>query len=100
VIYANKKVAHSTNLAQQTAQIISNVKALESKNLIRLADLTVYLHISLWPDKKVAKNWVDCLIIYYKVKRSFKIGTIYFKNIETEEIIAVWANKKAKILIG
>lgn len=99
MIYANKKIANPKNLAQQTAQIIANVSALESKNLIRLENLTIYLHISLWSDKKVALNWIDCLFIYYKVKKQFKSGTLYFKNIENDELIGTCINKKAKVLI-
>lgn len=98
MIYANKKIASSVNLAQQTAQIIANVNALESKNLIRLEALTVYLHLSLWPDKKIALNWIDCMLIYYRVKKSFKGTTLYFKNIETDELIGTCINKKAKVL--
>ncbi len=97
MIYANKKIASSANLAQQTAQIIANVKALESKNLIRLEEITIYLHISLWTDKKIAVNWIDCLLIYYRVKKSFKGNTLYFKNIDTEELIGTCINKKAKV---
>ncbi len=99
MIYANKKIASSVNLAQQTAKIIANVNALENKNLIRLEEATVYLHISLWTDKKVAVNWIDCLLIYYKVKKQFKNSTLYFKNIETEELIGTCIHKKAKVLI-
>jgi len=99
MIHANKKIASSVNLAQQTAQIITKVKALESKNLIRLEEETVYLDISLWTNKKVAINWINCLFIYYKVKKSFKNSSLYFKNIETEELIGSCINKKAKVLI-
>ena len=98
MIYANKKIASSANLAQQTAQIIANVKALESKNLIRLESNTVYLHVSLWTEKKVGLNWIDCLLIYYRVKKSFKGNALYFKNIETEELIGTCIHKKAKVL--
>jgi hypothetical protein len=99
MIYVNKKVVATKSLAQQTGQIIANIKALEEKNLVRIVDFTIYLHVSLWTDKKVALNWIECLYIYYKVKRGFKIGTLYFKNIQTEEIIGTWINKKPKVLI-
>jgi hypothetical protein len=99
MIYVNKKIVSSTNLAQQTAQIIANVKALEQKNLIRIDGLTIYLNTSLWTDKKIASNWIDCLLIYYRVKKGYKTGTLSFKNIETEELIGTCVNKKAKVLI-
>jgi len=99
MIYANKKIGTSTNLAQQTAQIIANVSALEDKKLVRIEGLTIYLNVSLWTNKKVASNWIDCLLIYYRVKKGFKAGTLSFKNIETEELIGTCINKKAKVLI-
>ncbi|MEJ5996472.1 hypothetical protein WG904_18735 [Pedobacter sp. Du54] len=99
MIYANKKIASPANLAQQTAKIIANVTALESKNLIRLESNTVYLKTSLWTDKKVALNWIDCLFIYYKVKKSFKNDTLYFKDIESEALIGTCIDKKAKVLL-
>jgi len=98
MIYANKKISSSANLAQQTAKIIANVEALESRNLIRLESNTVFLNISVWTDNKVALNWIDCLFIYYKVKKSFKNDPLYFKNIETNELIGTYINKKAKVL--
>lgn len=100
MIYANKKIASSTNLAQQTAKIIAKVNALESKNLIRLEENTVYLSVELWTDMKVAKNWIDCLLIFYKVKRQFKDNTLYFKNLATDELIGTCIYKKAKVLIN
>lgn len=99
MIYVNKKVVATKNLSQQTAQIIANIKILEEKNLVRLADFTIYLHVSLWTDKKVAINWIECLYIYYKVKRGFKTGALYFKNIQTDEIIGTCINKKPKVFI-
>ncbi len=99
MIYANKKIASSANLAQQTAKIIANVKILEEKNLIRLESDTIYVHFSLWTDKKVALNWIDCLLIYYRVKKSFKGNTLYFKNIESEELIGTCINRKAKVFL-
>lgn len=99
MFYANKKITSSANLAQQTAKIIANVSLLESKHLIRLEQETVYLNTDLWTDKKTAINWIDCLLIYYKIKRQFKSSTLHFKNIETEELIGTCINKKAKVLI-
>ena len=128
MFYANKKIAPSANLAQQTAKIIANVKVLEGKELIRLESDTIFVNIGLWTDKtimskhsqtdmniahdsfitdknklyideKVALNWIDCLLIYYRVKRSFKNNTLYFKNIETNELIGTCINKKAKVLL-
>jgi hypothetical protein len=99
MIYASKKISSAANLAQQTAQIIANVVALQSKNLIRLADDTIYVNQQLWTDKKIALNWIDCVAIYYKVKRQYKNGILYFKDIENEELIGTYSNKKAKVLI-
>lgn len=100
MIYSNKKVNQKGNSAQQTAQIISNVTMLSSKNLIRLEEDTVYLYPELWKDKATALNWINCLHLYYVVKRQFKgSAPLYFKNIVTEELIGSIVNKKAKVLI-
>jgi hypothetical protein len=100
MIYANKKINQSSNSAQQTAQIITNVSALESKNLIRLTTDTVFLHPQLWKDKKTAINWMNCLHLYYIVKKGFKkSGTLNFKDIESEELIGTLINSKPKVLI-
>ena len=98
--YANKKINQRRNLAQQTAQIITNVAALASKNVIRLAEDTVYLYPQIWKDKTTAINWINCLLHYYLIKRQFKQDTILnFKNIETDELIGSVFHKKVKVLI-
>lgn len=100
MIYANKKVASKPNLAQQTAKIIANVKELEIKSLIRLEADTVYLYPQIWKDKISAINWVNCLHHYYCLKRQFKGSqSLYFKHLETEELLGSMINKKPKILI-
>lgn len=99
MIYANKKVATKPNLAQQTAKIIANIKELESKNVIRLEPDTVFLYPQIWKDKIAAINWINCLHHYYCLKKQFKsMQTLYFKHIETEELIGSMINKKPKIL--
>jgi len=100
MIYANKKVASKPNLAQQTAKIIANVVELENKNLIRLDIDTVYLYPQIWKDKIVAINWINCLHHYYCLKKQFKNSqSLYFRHIETEELLGSMINKKPKILI-
>jgi len=100
MIYANKKVNTKGNLAQQTAQIIANVIALEEKNLIRLAEDTIYLYPQIWKDKAAAINWINCLHHYYCLKRRYKsVAILYFKNIETDELIGTIINKKPKVLL-
>ncbi|WP_316767237.1 hypothetical protein [Pedobacter frigiditerrae] len=100
MIYANKKVNLKGNLAQQTAQIIANVTALESKNVIRLESDTVFLYPQIWKDKIAAINWINCLHHYYCLKKQLKGSSpLYFKNIETEELIGTMINKKPKVLI-
>lgn len=100
MIYANKKVNLKGNLAQQTAQIITNVTALESKNVIRLETDTVFLYPQIWRDKIAAINWINCLHHYYCLKKQLKNSApLYFKNIETNELIGSMINKKPKVLI-
>lgn len=99
MIYANKKVATKPNLAQQTAKIIANVKELESKNLIRLEPDTVFLYPQIWKDKIAAINWINCLHHYYSLKKQYKrTQSLYFKHIETEELIGSMINRKPKVL--
>ena len=98
--YANKKINQKGNLAQQTAQIISNVAILESKNLIRLDLDTVYLYPEIWKDKMAAINWIKCLHHFYVIKRQFKISApLYFKHLATDELLGSMINKNPKILI-
>jgi hypothetical protein len=100
MIYANKKVNTKINTAQQTALIIANVKALESKNLIRLETDTVFLYPEIWKDKTMAINWINCLHHYYCLKKQLKSSQLlYFKNITTAELIGSIINKKPKVLI-
>lgn len=100
MIYANKKVAVKPNSAQQTAKIIANVKELEGKNLIKLTPDTIFLYPQLWKDKATALNWINCLHYYYTIKKQLNsTTTLYFKHIETEELIGSIANKKPKVLI-
>jgi hypothetical protein len=101
MIYAHKKVANKPNLAKQVAQIIANVNALDSKNLIKLENETVFLYPEIWKSKTIAINWINCLHHYYCIKKQHKASApLYFKNIETEELIGAIVNKKPKIFIG
>lgn len=100
MIYSNKKVNQSGNLAQQTAKIIANVTGLEEKKLIRLTEDTIFLYPQLWKDKAMALNWMDCLLRYYVVKRKFKPSDhLYFKHIESEELLGTVQEKKAKLIL-
>lgn len=100
MIFANKKIATSPNQAKLTAKIIANVKALASKNLIAFEDDTVFLYPSIWKDKISALNWIKCLYLYCCVKRNLKDGNpLYFKNIESKELIGTMINKTAKVLM-
>jgi len=99
-MYANKKITINGNLAQQTAKIISNVVALETKNVIRLADDTVYLPSQIWKDQVSALNWICCLQRFYLVKRNHKTSAnLYFKDIESEQLIGTMINNQPKVLI-
>lgn len=100
MLYANKKVSAKANTAQQTAKIIANVKTLEEKNVIRLETDTVLLYPTIWKDKPTALNWMSCLHQYYCMKKQFKsTDTLFFKNIETNELVGSAIGKKAKVLI-
>ena len=88
------------SLAQQMPQIIANVIQLQEKELIKLEEDTVYLYPKIWKDRPTAVNWLSCLHHYYCIKRKFKpSNTLYFKDIETQELVGSVINKKPKVLI-
>lgn len=100
MIYGKKKVLQATNQAAQTAKIIANVRELEAKNLIRIEGDEVHLYPEIWKDKATALNWMKCLHLYCIMKKHFKESDpLYFKNINTGELIGSSKNKKASVLI-
>lgn len=100
MIFANKKITVNTKSAQQTAKIIANVKNLESKNLIQFNGDTILLYPQIWKDKPSAINWIKCLYIYCNLKKKLSNdNALYFKNIETMELIGTMINKRAKVLL-
>lgn len=85
---------------QNKAKIIANVTALQSQGTIKLTDDTVYLSTSLWKDRLSALNWISCLHAYYTLKKNMKPSApLYFKNIETDELIGAISNKKPKLYL-
>ena len=99
MIYAQKKVVKNSNSAKQTAQIIATVTALLDKKLIRIEENIIFLSLDLWKDKKTADNWIQCLVIFLRVKKNYTKGKLTFKNIENEQEVASYFDKKVKILI-
>lgn len=100
MIYANKKVNVKANTAQQMALIMANIKELTDKNLIKLTSDTVFLYPQIWKDEATALNWIKCLHLYYCLKRQFKSAApLYFKHIESEELLGSIIHKKPKVLI-
>lgn len=101
MIYANKKVQQHTNNAAHTSKIIENVIALEEKNLVRISGNDVFLHPELWKDRLTALNWIKCLHVYCTLKKRFKDNDpLYFRHLETEEIIGTYIKKKASLSIS
>jgi len=100
MIYAKKKIQHASNLAAQTAKIITNVNELEEKNLLRIEGNEVFVYPQIWKDKVTALNWIKCLHLYCMVKKRFKESdTLHFKHFETGELIGSFKHKKASVLI-
>lgn len=98
MIYANKKVQNNASQSVQNAKIISNVKELEEKNLVRINGNQVYLEPGLWKNKLLAINWIECLHIYCCLKLRFKEkDPLFFIDIHTQEPIGSYQNKKAKV---
>lgn len=100
MIYANKKVQNNADQSVQNAKIISNVKELQERNMVRIDGNEVYLEPGLWKNHLLAVNWIQCLHIYCCLKLRFKDkDPLYFKDIHTEEPIGSYQNKKAKVLL-
>lgn len=100
MIYANKKVQQTTSSSVQNAEIISNVKELEEKEMVRIMGNEVYLESGLWRNQLHALNWINCLHIYCCLKLRFKEkDPLYFKDINTAEPIGAYENKKAKVFL-
>lgn len=100
MIYANKKVQSTTNLAAQTARIIANVKELEEKNIARIEGNVVYVYPEIWKDKNTALNWIKCLHLYCMVKKRFKESdALFFRHFETSEPLGEYKHKKARVLV-
>jgi hypothetical protein len=101
MIYAKKKVAVHQSTAQQNAQIIATVKALQAKNLIQFEKDTVLFYPEIWKDKNSAINWIKCIYIYCCLKKHIKIGmSLDFKNIQNNELVGTMTNGHPKILIA
>jgi len=100
MIYAKKKVQHTSHLAAQTAKIIANVKDLQEKNLLRIEGNEVFVYPEIWKDKATALNWIKCLHLYCMLKMRFKESeSLLFKNYTTGEQIGAYKNKKASVSI-
>jgi len=101
MIYAKKKVQHTSNLAAQTAKIIANVNELESKNLLKIEADTVFVYPQIWKDRTTALNWIKCLHLYCMVRKRFKESdTLYVKHYESGELIGAFKNKKPSVYPG
>lgn len=100
MIYAKKKVQYASNLAAQTAKIITNVNELESKNLIKIEGDTVFVYPKIWKDKVTGLNWIKCLHLYCMTRKRFKeTDNLYVKHYESKELIGAFKNKKPSICI-
>lgn len=98
MIYANKKVQNNASQSVQNAKIISNVKELQEKKLVRIEGNEVYLEPGLWKNKLLAINWIQCLHIYCCLKLRFKENdSLYFRDLHTLEQIGSYQQKKAKV---
>ncbi len=99
MIYSNKKVQTSANLAAQNAKIIANVNALKEKDLLRIEGNDVFVYPAIWKDQATALNWIKCLHIYCMLKHRFKEkDPLNFKDFTTGKLIGTFKNKKATLL--
>lgn len=100
MIYSNKNFVLNKNAAEETAKIIATVVALQNQGTIKLTDDTVYLKPSLWKDRLSALNWMSCLHVYFTLKKKMKPSqSLFFKDIDTEQLIGSIVNKKPKLYL-
>lgn len=79
---AGKKVDHFS-------KVIEGFNFLIEKKAVVIDRNTVYLYVDLWgEERKNADNWMKNAYIYMRMKLGFEEGqTVYFKDIETDELI-------------
>lgn len=88
MIYGNRKVSKAVDKAQQTAQIVAQVKQLLEKKIIKIEGNVVYLYPQILKTKESALNWMKCVYTYCVLKKYIKDKeTLLFENIESKEPI-------------
>ncbi len=96
---ARKKVHQAGSKPEQTAKILSNVAALEAKDLLRITDNEVYVFPQLWKDRFTAENWMQCMLIYFIVKRkATQRSEIRFYHYDSGEPLGHVKNGKAVLV--
>jgi hypothetical protein len=94
-----KKPTPAENI-QHVAKITASVKELLKNKVIKIVGNAIYLHPELWYNKSTAEAWIKNLYMYCCLHTNHsKSQPLYFKNIETEEIIGFYQDEKPKVLI-
>ncbi|WP_276089625.1 hypothetical protein [Pedobacter sp. JY14-1] len=98
-MYAKKKVHQAGNKAEQTAKILANVSALEAKHLLKITGNEVRVYPQLWKDRLSAENWMQCLLVYFVVKKKAAPGIgIRFVHYENGEPLGHVKNGRAVVV--
>lgn len=98
-IFKTKRPTPAENL-QHIARITASVAELEKNKTIRIVGNTVYLFRVLWPNKKIALSWIKNLYIVCAATRGHsKEQVLYFKDIETDDILGFYKDGAATAMI-
>ncbi|EMS34622.1 hypothetical protein C943_03309 [Mariniradius saccharolyticus AK6] len=86
---AREKIAVAGKRVGQMASVVQGINFLIDKKAVVIDGNTVYLYRELWgSDPKTPDAWMKNMYIYMRLQQLCEEGqTIYFRNIETDELI-------------
>lgn len=97
-LFKSKKTTASQRI-QHAAKVVAGVDALIACTAIKIMDNVVYLHKELWYNEKHARSWMKNLYMYCKLAKTTERDRLYFKNIETEEIMGYYHDETAVVMV-
>lgn len=96
---ARQKLSTAQQRVAHIQKVVEGFNFLIEKKAVSIIGNGVYLYPELWgSNPKTPPSWMENAYIYLRMKKDFPEGkTVYFKNIETGEIIGRYENGKAII---
>lgn len=81
-----------------TAKVIAGVVKLMLNSSINITGNVVFLFPELWYNNKAAAAWMKNLYLYCRLVNGHREGmALYFKNIETGELMGFFQDGKATV---